>query len=156
MGLWIVNAAKLMHGAHATTMLINDHINAQLGSYGPAVKEVWVQLVYPSRTKPTGTSRMETEIYRLAASCPRVTFTRAKRKIDVRVICRGVSLRRLYGDGHFTLPETTILTETVSAALELIRPRIKPADKFDVDAFIADAQAALAGCPAALRRYLAK
>lgn len=156
MGLWIVNAAKLMHGAHATTMLINDHVNAQLGSYGPAVKEVWVELVYPSRGKPTGTSPFETEIYRKAASCPRVTFTRAKRKIDVRVLCRGVSLHRLYGDGHFTLPETKVLTETVSAALELIRPRIKPADKFDVEAFITDAQAALASCPAALRRYLTK
>lgn len=156
MGLWVVNAAKLMYGAHATTMLINDHVNAQLGSYGSAVKEVWVQLVYPSRGKPTGTSAVETEIYRLAASCPRVVFSRPKRRIDVRVICRGVGVRRICGDGHLTRAETAVLAETVSAALELIRPRLKPADKFDADAFVADAQAALAGCPAALRRHLEK
>ena len=156
MDFCIVNAAKLMHGQHATTMLINDHVNARLGSYGAAVAEVCVQLVYPSRGKPTGTSRFETEIDRLAASCPRATFSRAKRKIDVRVLCRGVSVRRICGDGHLTRAETAVLAETVSAALELIRPRIKPADTFDVGAFITDAQAALAGCPAALRRYLEK
>lgn len=156
MDFCIVNAAKLMHGAHATTMLINDHVNARLGRYGSAVAEVCVTLVYPSRGKPTGTSPFETEIYRLAASCPRVTFTRPKRRVDVRAICRGVGVRRIYGDGHLTRAETAALTETVSAALELIRPRVKPADKFDADAFVADAQVALAGCPAALRRYLEK
>ncbi len=152
----IVNAAKLMRGAHATTMLVNDYVNARLGSYGPAVVEVEVELVYPSRGKPTGTSAFETEIFRLAASCPRVRFSRPKRKIDVRVLCRGVSVRSIYGDGHLTRAETAALTETVSGALELVRPRVLPADRFDAGAFIADAQTALAGCAAALRRYLGK
>ncbi|QDU22788.1 hypothetical protein [Urbifossiella limnaea] len=155
MDFCIVNAAKLMHGQHATTMLVNDHVNARLSNYGSAVKDVCVELVYPSRGKPAGTSRFETEIYRLAASCPRVTFRREQRRIDVRVLCRGVGVRRICGDGHLTRAETAVLAGTVSAALELIRPRIKPADKFDVEAFLTDARDALTGSASALRRYLA-
>ncbi|MFO0797524.1 MAG: hypothetical protein U0804_08595 [Gemmataceae bacterium] len=155
MDFCIVNAARPMHGQHATTMLINEYVNARLGRYGSAVKEVCVQLVYPSRGMPTGTSPFETEIDRLAASCPRGTFRRAQQRIDVRVLCQGIGVRRICGDGHLTRAETAVLAETVSAALELIRPRIRPADRFDVEAFLTDAQEALAGSASALRRYLA-
>jgi hypothetical protein len=42
----------------------------------------------------------------------------------------------------------------VSEALMLVRPRFRPADRFDVEGFLSDAQAALARCPAAIKRWL--
>jgi hypothetical protein len=154
--LAVINAAKLVSGAHATTILVNEYVNARLGNYGPAVAEVWVTLVYPPRGPARPGDSFDAAIRKRAARCPRVTFFRAKRHVDVSAVCRGVSGTRIGGDGHLTRAETECVTETVSEALELIRPRVRPADGFDADAFIADAQAALAGCPAALRRYLEK
>lgn len=149
----IVNHAPLVFGAHATTMLVNDFVNARLGRYGPGVKLVEVMLLYPSRSRGSS-NHLAAEVAKLAAASPRATFRRPKAEAQVRVVCRGVTATRIAGDGHLTPEEATAVCETASAALELLRPKFKPADRFDVESFLADAQDALARCPAAIRRYL--
>ena len=149
----IVNHSPLVLGAHATTMLVNDFVNARLGKYGPGVKFVEVRLLYPFRTRGPST-HLAAEVAKLAAASPRATFRRPKSEAQVRVVCRGVTATRIAGDGHLTPDEATAVTETASAALELLCPKFAPADRFDVGSFLTDAQAALAACPAAIRRYL--
>jgi hypothetical protein len=154
--LVVVNQTGLMSGAHATTMLVNDYVNARLGTYGPGVAEVWVTLLYPPKSSPARAARpFGAEFLRLVQRSPRVTFFRAKRRIDVLYPCRGVSPVRLVGDGHLTLAEAERVAAAVAAAVGLIRPRVRPADRFDCEAFLADAQGALARCPRAIRRWLA-
>jgi hypothetical protein len=156
MNLLIVNQTKYMLGAHATTMLLNEYVNARLGNHGPAVKEVEVTLLYPPKRMagpPTGP--FDAEFRRVHRASPRVTFFRAKRRVDIRHVCKGVSPRSIAGDGHLTFEETTNLVSAASEALELIRSRFRPADKFDVEAFLSDAQEALAKCPNAIKKWLA-
>ena len=148
MDLTIVNHAPNLYGAHATTMLVNDFVNGRLVSYGPGVEEVWATLLYP------GSSRLEERFQRLVTQSPRVTFFRAKRRIEVRCVCRGVSARSIYSHGHLSRAELSCLTTTVSESLELIRPRIRPGDQFNFPAFLGDAQDALVKCPRALRRWV--
>jgi hypothetical protein len=153
--LVVVNQTKQMSGAHATTMLVNDFVNARLGSYGPGVEEVWVTLLYPPKSRPgPAADPFGAEFLRLLKRSPRVTFFRAKRRIEVLAVCRGVSPRSMVGDGHLTPDEAERLVAAVAEAVELIRPRVRPTDRFDCDAFIADARKALARCPRAIRRWL--
>jgi hypothetical protein len=112
-----------------------------------------VELLYPFRTRRTST-HLAAEVARLAAAAPRATFRRATKRVDVRAVCRGVTAQRIAGDDHLTPDELASVVATAAEALELLRPKFRPADRFDVDAFLADATAALAACPAALRRYL--
>lgn len=156
MELLVVNRTKYVLGAHATTMLVNDFVNARLGDYGPAVEQVEVTLLYPgSSRRGSGADPHDADFWRLVEQSPRVTFSRAKRRVDVRWVCRGISPRSIAGDGHLTPEEADQLVAAVSGALELIRPRFKPTDPFDVQAFLADAHDALDQCPAAIARWLA-
>lgn len=158
MEFFIVNETRLMAGAHATTMLVNDHVAARLGSYGPAVTEVEVRLLYPPKAaRATSPNTTGADFTRRVKRAPRVTYNRAKRAVAILYVCRGVSPPRLLADDHFTLAETEAVVSAASAALELLRGRFTTADhQFDGDAFVTDAQTALAGCPKAVRRYLSK
>lgn len=149
----IVNHSPVVLGAHATTMLVDDHVTARLGRYGGGVTEVEVRLLYPFRARKPST-HLAAEVAKLAAASPRVAFQRAKKRVDVRAVCRGVTAQRIAGHDHLTPDELAAVVATTTDALELLRPKFKPADRFDVEAFLADAQAALAACPAAIRRYL--
>lgn len=153
----VVNQTKYLIGAHATTMLVNDFVNSRLGSYGSAVKEVEVTLLYPPKrpARQVTPGPFDAEFRRVVRHSPRATFYRAKRRVEIRYVCRGVSPRSIQGDSHLTLEETRRVTAAVCEALELLRTRFRPADKFDAAGFLADAQAALAKCPAAIRRWLA-
>lgn len=157
MPLFIVNQTKYMVGASATTMLVNDYVNARLGTYGSGIKDVEVTLLYPpKRLAGAPTDLFDKEFRRVLRATPRVTIFRAKRRVDVRFVCRGVSPRSIAGDGHLTFEEATNLVTAASEALELLRSRFRPADKFDVEAFLSDAQGALAKCPNAIKKYLTR
>jgi hypothetical protein len=153
--LAIVNQTKYLHGAHATTCLVNDCVNARLGNYGSAVEEIWITVLYPpkSRTSPA-TDPFDAEFRRLVKRSPWVTFSRTKRRIDVRCVCRKISARSIAGDGHLSPEEVVLLVATVSEALELIQPRFRPTDEFDFEGFLADARRALARCAGGIRRWL--
>lgn len=151
----IVNQTKYMVGAHATTGFVNTYVNARLGNYGSAVRDVEVRLLYPpKRLVGPPTNHLDVEFRRLAGLSPRVTFFRAKRRLEIRSVCTGVSPRRIAGDGHLTLVEVTRLVAAVSQSLELARSRFRPADRFDYSGFLSDAQRALARCPGAIRWWL--
>ncbi len=151
----VVNLTRYVGGAHATTMLINDYVNAHLADYGPAVESVEVTVVYPPKSHPgRWSSGGFADFAATVRRSPRVTFYRAKRRIEVRCVCRGVSVRRIEADGHLNADETASVAETVSAALELIRPKLRPGASFDYERFLRDAQAALLRCPRELERVL--
>lgn len=152
----IVNQTKTMVGAHATTMLVNDYVAGRLGRYGPGVRAVEVTLLYPPKA---GLGPVEGPFARSFASqvrrAPRVTFYRPKKRIDVLYVCRGVGPKAIGGGGHLTLAEAERLVAAAIDGLELIPPKVTPADRFDAAAFVADARDALARCPRAVRRWLA-
>src|SRR5262245_56684048 len=130
----VVNKTKYMSGAHPTTMLINEYVNARLGDYGPAVKEVEVALLYqPSRVVGPPADPFDAEFRRVVGLSPRVTFYRATRRVEVRSVCAGVGPRSIQGAGHLTPAKVALVVTAVSEALELLRPRFRPADQFDVE-----------------------
>lgn len=156
MELLVVNQTKYMMGAHATAMLVNEYVNKRLGSYGPAVEMVEVTLLYPpKRLAKLSPGPFDAEFRRILRLSPRATFYRAKRSVEIRCVCPGVSPRSIQGNGHLTFDETVRVTAAVAAALELAASKFKPADRFDAAGFVADACTALAECPAAIRRRLA-
>jgi hypothetical protein len=155
MQLYIVNRAKLVYGAHATTMAINDYIAKRIGDYGPAIETACITVVYPSRSRRRKTpDPFADHLQRVIDRAPRATFYRQKQRVELLCLCRGVSGERISGDGHLNFDETSRLVATVSDALEMIRPKLRPADDFDLDAFLDDARDALARCPKALKRWL--
>jgi hypothetical protein len=157
MKLYIVNHTSSTYGAHPTTILVNRSVNARLRRYGAAVEEVWVTVLYRSRSRrPKTPHPFSSDFWRVVDKPPRATFYRTKRRIDVRFVSRRVTSGSINRDGHLTADELAGLLAEVAAALELIRPRVRPADDLDVERFLADARAALARCPAALRKVLGR
>jgi len=154
MNLFIANSTSRMSGGQRTTMLIDQFVNARLGSYGPAVETVVVRLLYPTRPRAAA-SLDRWDFQKRLEQCPRVRFFRAKARVEIWQICRGVNPRTMIGNGHLTFKEVESLTATVAKVLELIRPRFRPADNFDCDQFLADARQALAECPQAIRPLIA-
>jgi hypothetical protein len=156
MKLYIINRAKLLYGAHATTMAINDYVNPRLSNYGGAIKQIDVVLVYPSRSSRAAAASdpFAVQLERLVQRAPRATFYRQQRRVELLQVCRGVSGTRISGNGHLNFDETTRLVKSASDGLELIRPRLQPQDEFDFDSFLDDARDALARCPKALKRLL--
>ncbi len=154
MKMLVVNMTRYLYGAHATTMLVNDFVNARLGNYGPEVEKIDVILLYPPRSRPSRSLGGLAEFWNLASRSPQATFFRTKQRIEVRYVCPRVSVRSIEADGHLTLDEITQITTTGAAALELIRPKVGPADQFDYDSFLRDARSALLGSPGAIQQWL--
>jgi hypothetical protein len=149
--LQISNHTRYVCGGHATTSEINAYVNARLGNYGSAVESVWITLIYPS-SSPRGDGAPGFD--KMIAQAPRVTFFRAKRKIDVRVLCNNVRPKSIEADEHLTCEEAQYVVNALIAALELIQPRIRDADQFDYEAFLADAKTILSSCPADIAKWL--
>ena len=99
MEVLVVNLTRYVHGAHATTMLLNDFMNGRLGDYGPAVTKINVTLLYPPKTRPERSPGGWSDFWNLVSRSPQATFFRAKRRVDVRCVCPGVSVRSIEGDG---------------------------------------------------------
>lgn len=152
--LLVVNQTRYKFGAHATTMLINDHVNARLCEYGTGVKTVVVTLYYPPKTRPSRSVGGFWEFWDKVRRCPRVTFYKAKHQIEVQFVCKGISVRSIEADRHLTRDEAAIVATSIASALELIRPKVRQVGKFDYDRFLCDAQSALHELPAVLEEYL--
>jgi hypothetical protein len=152
--LLVINHTKYMYGAHATTMLVNDFVNSRLGNYGSGVEKINVTLLYPPKSRPGRSSGGFGNFWNLVSRSPQATFFRAKQRIDVRCVCPGVSVRSIEADGHLTQDEVVKIVTTVASALELIRTKIRPADRFDFDRFLLDANSALLKLPGAIQQYL--
>src|SRR5262249_28305577 len=125
--LIVVNQTRFVHGGHATTMLINDFVNARLGNYGSGVEMVVVTLLYPPTTRPSRSAAGFADFWNMVRRSPRATFFRAKQRIGVRFVCPGVSVRSIEADGHLTLGEAARVVTATASALELIRPIVRPA-----------------------------
>jgi hypothetical protein len=154
--LTIVHYTRYMYGAHATTYLVNQYVNRRLGDYGPAVDELWIEFLHPPRSRPPKPDHLDREFWGKVDRSPRVTFHRARRRIDLRQVCRLIGPSAIVRDGHLTEKQLTLLVDEAADALELIRPRVKPDDDFDVERFLTDARKALARCPARLRKVIAQ
>jgi hypothetical protein len=150
----VVNQTRYLHGAHATTMLINDFVNGRLGHYGSGVERIDVTLLYPPKSRPGRSPGGFAGFWNMVGRSPRATFLRAKRRIDIRYVCSGVSVRSIEADGHLTQDEVAKIATAAASALELIRPKVRPDDRFDHDAFLRDAQSALFELPEAIQPYL--
>ena len=150
--LHIVNSTNLMHGGHGTTSLVNDFVNSRLGNYGAAVEKVILTLSYPP--KAAAQTLLRADFQRSLERSPRVKFFRVRQRVEVFQICRGVSPAKILADGHLTFRQTECVVRTAADALELIRPRFRPTDAFDCEAFITDAQDLLLQCPQAIRKWL--
>jgi hypothetical protein len=152
--LTIAIRTPLVSGGWSTAFLVDPYVNRRLGSYGPAVEQVCVNVLFPGSRARKAPGPSSGEFWKLVAQAPRVRFLRTKRRIDLTCLCREVSAKSVIADPHLTLAETTAMLNRVSAALQLIRSRLRPADAFDVDAFLRDAQDALAKCPRAIAKHL--
>lgn len=143
MKLQLFNHTLLVAGGHPTTSWINVYVNARLGDFGPAVEAVWIQLLYPEKDPAAKGAPGFAE---LVARAPRVTFYRAKRKIKIDVLCPKVPPRSILAAGHLSLKEVGHVLDSILSALQLIRPKIRATDDFELPAFLAAMQAILADC----------
>jgi hypothetical protein len=150
----IINQTKYLYGGNATTILVNEFVNAQLGNYGPGVERIDVTVVYPPKTRPGRSPGGFSNFWKMVSKSPQATFFRTKQRIDVRCVCRDVSVRSIESGGHLTLQEVNKIATTVASALELIRPKVRLADRFDCDSFLRDAKSALLELPTAIQQVL--
>jgi hypothetical protein len=152
--LRVINHTRYVHGGHATTMLVNDFVNARLGNYGPGVEMINVTLLYPPRSRPGRSPGGFGNFWNMVSRSPQATFFRAKQRIDVRCVCPDVSVRSIEAVGHLTQDEAGKIVTAVLSALELIRTKMRPTDRFDYDSFFWDAKRALLELPGAIQQYL--
>lgn len=143
MKLQLSNHTRLVGGGHQTTSWINLYVNARLGDFGPAVESVWIQLLYPEMDR---TAKGAPGFAELVARAPRVTFYRAKRKIKIDVLSPKVPPRSIVADGHLSQKEVGHVLDSILAALELIRPKLRRTDDFDLPTILTAMQAILADC----------
>jgi hypothetical protein len=152
--LLVIKQTRYTYGAHATTMLVNDFVNARLGNYGSGVEKINVTLLYPPKSRAGRSPGGFGNFWNLVSRSPQATFFRAKQRIDVRCVCPGVSVRSIEADGHLTRDEVAKIVTALASALELIRTKMRPADRFDYDRFLSDAMSALLELPGAIQQYL--
>lgn len=137
------NQTRYVYGAHATTTLINDFVNTRLGNYGPGVDEVNVVLVYLPTLGPSTATDGFSDFSKKVLRCPRATFFRAKRRMDILCFVSDVNAETIESHGHLSKTDAVSIASAAAASLDLIRPKFVETDAFDCDTFIADAKKAL-------------
>ena len=82
----------------------------------------------------------------LIARAPRAVFFRIKRKIKIDIVCPKVPPPSIAAAAHLEPKEIGHVFATILSALELIRPKIRRTDDFDLLAFLADMHSILPDC----------
>lgn len=148
-----------MYGAHTTLTPIASFLMMGTDEFGGAVKELIVTLHFRnvgSPQKNLQTLLQQHDSYR--STLPKINYRKAKGRVEIEVASELEEDRGGKTSARLSLPVFERGVDEVCRALSLMRSRIKPADDFDLDAFLAHCEAARLRIPtsdAALQRLAA-
>lgn len=148
------------YGGHPTISPIADFLLMGAGPFGAAIKEVTVTLHFASSGKPARTLEGLWEIHRnTRLTLPKVTYYRAKGTVEINVASELIDGRNIDSPVRLSLPLFVAGVDEIIHSLSLIRPKLKRADDFDVDAFLSHCEAMrerIPGSEKALRSLFAE
>ena len=136
------------YGGHTTLSLIGSFLMMGCEDFGDALEEITVTLNLPSAGPPKKTlEHLFERHYHYCQTLPKITFRRAKGKIDIEVVSDLMEGRSWKPSPEVSLPQFQKGCEEVIQALSLLKKRVKGTDSFDLDSFLSHCHAARARIP---------
>jgi uncharacterized protein YfeS len=132
-------------GGIAVHSFIGDLLTLRLGNYGSGLKEIDITVCFrhaKRNPKPTLEDLFD-DFHKYVKTLPRTTFYRRAKRIEINFLSDNFTAEYEESGRKPTLKDYQTAAKEIAALLPLIQKKLKPKDKFDIQSFIADAEAIL-------------